>query len=159
MDLYGQFLYSEPKTDARYFDIASGNFALLSSLLLYSGQYNLGTSAASAAAHAGQRGRGNPALRTAAHHRIVHHRPLRTTPASARSPSRFLTSRRRVDLPDAGSALSTPQAVNYNRQQVEAILRCDLQDHPARRLPLRVGRCHRARRRARPERTSGLRRN
>ena len=48
MNLYGQFLYSESKTDARYFDIATGNFALLSSLLLYSGQYNLGTSAASA---------------------------------------------------------------------------------------------------------------
>jgi hypothetical protein len=27
LDLNGQFLYSEPKTDARYFDIASGNFA------------------------------------------------------------------------------------------------------------------------------------
>ena len=48
MDLYGQFLYSEPKTDARYFDLATGNFALLSSLLLYSGQYNIGTSAANA---------------------------------------------------------------------------------------------------------------
>ena len=44
LDLNGQFLYSQPKTDARYFDIASGNFALLSSLLLYSGQYNIDTS-------------------------------------------------------------------------------------------------------------------
>ena len=44
LDLNGQFLYSEPKTDARYFDIASGNFALLSSLLFYSGQYNIDTS-------------------------------------------------------------------------------------------------------------------
>ena len=48
MNLYGQYLRSDVKIDARYFDIASGNFALLSSLLLYSGQYNLGTSAASA---------------------------------------------------------------------------------------------------------------
>ncbi len=48
MNLYGQFLYSNPKTDTRYFDLANGNFALLSSLLLYSGQYNMGTSAASA---------------------------------------------------------------------------------------------------------------
>src|ERR1019366_2162624 len=43
LDLNGQFLYSQPKTDARYFDIASGNFVLLSSLLFYSGQYNIDT--------------------------------------------------------------------------------------------------------------------
>ena len=76
MDLYGQFLYSSASTDARYFDIASGNFALLSSLLLYSGQYNIGTSAANAPHTAGQRGHGNPALPAAADHRIVHHQPV-----------------------------------------------------------------------------------
>jgi hypothetical protein len=46
LDLNGQVLYSKPKTDARYFDIASGNFALLSALLLYNGQYNLDDSSA-----------------------------------------------------------------------------------------------------------------
>src|SRR5450631_1704760 len=29
LDVNGQFLYSQPKTDTRYFDIATGNFALL----------------------------------------------------------------------------------------------------------------------------------
>src|SRR5205807_2519108 len=46
IDLYGQFLYSNPKTDAHYADSANGSLGLLSSLLLYSGQYGLGTSSA-----------------------------------------------------------------------------------------------------------------
>jgi hypothetical protein len=43
LNVYAQFLYSEPKTTVNYVDIADGNFALLSSLLFYSGQVNLGT--------------------------------------------------------------------------------------------------------------------
>jgi hypothetical protein len=46
LNLYAQFLYSEPKTTIHYVDIANGNFALLSSLLFYSGQVNLGTGTA-----------------------------------------------------------------------------------------------------------------
>jgi len=46
MNFYGQFLFSQPKSDVRYTDLAVGNFAALSSLLLYSGQQNLGTGAA-----------------------------------------------------------------------------------------------------------------
>jgi hypothetical protein len=46
LNLYGQFLYSEPKTTVNYTDSATGNFALLSSLLFYSAQQNLGTGAA-----------------------------------------------------------------------------------------------------------------
>ena len=46
LNLYGQFLYSEPKVDVHYTDSATGNFALLSSLLFYSGQQNLGTGTA-----------------------------------------------------------------------------------------------------------------
>ena len=45
LNVYGQFLYSEPKITVNYADIANGNFALLSSLLFYSGQVNLGTGA------------------------------------------------------------------------------------------------------------------
>ena len=48
IDLSGQFLYSEPKTNIQYTDGAVGNFALLSSLLFYSGQRDLGTGAANA---------------------------------------------------------------------------------------------------------------
>ena len=46
LNLYGQFLFSEPKTTVNYSDSATGNFAMLSSLLFYSGQQNLGTGAA-----------------------------------------------------------------------------------------------------------------
>jgi hypothetical protein len=46
LNLYGQFLFSEPKTDVHYTDSATGNFALLSQLLFYSAQTNLGTGAA-----------------------------------------------------------------------------------------------------------------
>jgi hypothetical protein len=46
LNLYGQFLFSEPKVDVHYTDLAKGNFALLSQLLFYSGQQNLGTGAA-----------------------------------------------------------------------------------------------------------------
>ncbi len=38
LNVYGQFLFSEPKTDVSYQDAATGNFVLLSSLLFYSGQ-------------------------------------------------------------------------------------------------------------------------
>ena len=38
INLYGQFLYSDPKTDVHFSELALGNFALLSSLLFYSGQ-------------------------------------------------------------------------------------------------------------------------
>ena len=46
LNLYGQFLYSEPKVDVHYTDLAKGNFALLSQLLFYSSQTDLGTGAA-----------------------------------------------------------------------------------------------------------------
>jgi len=36
LNLYGQFLYSQPKTDVNYTDAASGNFAALRTLLFYS---------------------------------------------------------------------------------------------------------------------------
>src|SRR5262249_454744 len=48
MDLYGQFLWSNPKTDARYFDVATGNFVLLSALLVYGSQFTISASNANA---------------------------------------------------------------------------------------------------------------
>jgi hypothetical protein len=41
LDLYGQFLYSEPKTDVTYTELAGGNFAVAQSLLFYGAQYGL----------------------------------------------------------------------------------------------------------------------
>ena len=126
IDLNGQFLYSKPKTDARYFDIATGNFALLSSLLLYSGQYDTGAGASNA-----KRTLGNADLEI---------RPLKLKQSKKlRFVDSFSSSR--YDQKGAGalteqilltpgatfpalvSALDTPQAVTYNQQQLQAFWR------------------------------------
>ena len=44
--LYGQFLYSEPRSTVSFNDLAYGNFLLQSSLLFYSGQTSTGVGAA-----------------------------------------------------------------------------------------------------------------
>ena len=46
MDVYGQFLYSQPHNDTHYTQANTGNFALLSSLLFYNGQQDLFTATA-----------------------------------------------------------------------------------------------------------------
>jgi len=42
-DVYGQFLYSEPKTDIHFSEIAAGNFLDISTLLFYSSLSTMGT--------------------------------------------------------------------------------------------------------------------
>ena len=42
-DVYGQFLYSEPKTDIHFAEVASGNFVNISQLLFYSSLSTMGT--------------------------------------------------------------------------------------------------------------------
>lgn len=46
IDIYGQFLYSQPKTDVNFFETATGNFVNLATLLFYSGQTTVGTGSA-----------------------------------------------------------------------------------------------------------------
>jgi hypothetical protein len=43
IDIYGQFLYSEPKTDIHFFEAATGNFLDISQLLFYSSLSTMGT--------------------------------------------------------------------------------------------------------------------
>ena len=43
LDIFGQFLFSEPKVDVHYSNIANGNFVNLATLLVYSTQSDLGT--------------------------------------------------------------------------------------------------------------------
>jgi len=43
LDVYGQFLYSEPKTDVNFSEIAAGNFLDISQLLFYSSLVTMGT--------------------------------------------------------------------------------------------------------------------
>ena len=120
LDLNGQFLYSEPKTDARYFDTATGNFALLSSLLLYSGQYNIGASSSNAKhtlVSAGVEIRPFKRLKIIDSFSINRYDE---TGIGALTEQILLTPG--ATFPALVSALSTQQAVTNNRQQVEAIL-------------------------------------
>jgi hypothetical protein len=120
MDLYGQYLRSSVSTNAGYFDIATGNFVLLSSLLLYSGQFNIGTSASDA-----------PHLLVNAGTEIRPFRRLRiiesfTTNRYSSSGGGILTQQIVItpgtSLPALVTALNSPESVNQNQQQVEAIV-------------------------------------
>ena len=119
IDLTGQFLFSQPKTDARYFDAVTGNLALLSSLLIYSGQYSVGSSAATAPHVVGNAG--------------FEIRPFRRL----RIVDSYMTNRyhdtgfgaltEQILLSSASSgpaildALNTKQVVNYNQEEIQAI--------------------------------------
>ena len=46
IDIYGQFLYSDPKTTVNFNETAAGNFLSMSELLFYSSQQTVGTGAA-----------------------------------------------------------------------------------------------------------------
>ena len=46
LDIYGHFLYSEPKTNVNYQQFDTGNLVLLSQLLFYTGEQNVVTAAA-----------------------------------------------------------------------------------------------------------------
>jgi len=120
MNLYGQYLRSDVKSDTRYFDIPSGNFALLSSLLLYSREYNLGTSAASAPhtlVNAGAEIRPFRGLRI-----VESFTTNRYNATGADTLTEQLLFTPGTTYPAIVSSLSSPEAVNDNRQQLEAIL-------------------------------------
>jgi hypothetical protein len=46
LDIYGQFLYSDPKTTVNFNETAAGNFLTMSELLFYASQQTIGTGAA-----------------------------------------------------------------------------------------------------------------
>lgn len=46
INLYGSFLYSEPKTDVTYAELGGGRFVDFATALLYGGQYGIGTGSA-----------------------------------------------------------------------------------------------------------------
>ncbi len=141
IDVYGQFLYSEPKTTVNYGDVATGNFALLSSLLFYSGQQNLGTGSANQPHTTGSAGFELRPLAAAADRRIVDDGPVSRCGIAVRDRELL---RGTTAIPEEVTALNYGQVVNYNQQQIDVIVTTELEAHAARRLPLRVGRRHRA---------------
>jgi hypothetical protein len=133
LDLSGQFLWSDPKTDARYFDVTTGNFALVSALLLYPGQLNLSSSSASAPhvlANAGIE------LRPWSRLRIIH---SWTTNRYHDAGFGALTEQI-LQSPGTGPSiadiLNARQVVNYNQEQVQAVFEVN------RKMAVRGGQRH-----------------
>jgi hypothetical protein len=120
IDLSGQFLYSEPKTTIQYTDAAVGNFALLSSLLFYSGQRDLGTGSANAPHVSGNAGfelRPFKRLRiveswiTDRYHDAAFSLVAEQILFTGTAPGQNLTS-----------AMNALEVVNYNQEQVDVLL-------------------------------------
>ena len=119
LDLNGQFLYSQPKSDARYFDIASGNFALLSSLLLYSGQYNIDSTSSDGKhtlVNAGMEVRPFKRLKI-----VDTFSSNRYNETGAATLTQQILLKAASTFPTVAAVLAMPQDVTNYRQQVEAI--------------------------------------
>jgi hypothetical protein len=119
IDVYGQFLYSQPKTDVSFSEVATGNFVNLASLLFYSGQITLGTGAANQ-----PHTTGNIGFEMRPFHRLRIVESLMTDRYhDAASP--FVAEQLLLTPTTAGpnsvTALNYTQFVNYNQQEVNAI--------------------------------------
>ena len=76
LDLYGQFLYSEPKSTVNYQEYAGGNLYLQSQILFYNAQQYLISSAAQMPHTTGNVSAEIRPWRENPHYRIVDHGPL-----------------------------------------------------------------------------------
>jgi hypothetical protein len=116
--LYGQYLWSEPRTDARYFDIVTGNFVMISTLLIYGGQFDIAASNADAPhvlANAGFEIRPFRRLRIIDSYITNRYHDA----AFGALTEQFLVTP--TTGPALVSALNTRQVVNDNQEQIEAI--------------------------------------
>ena len=115
IDVYGQFLYSDPKTTVTFSDTAAGNFALLSQLLFYSGQQTVGTGAANQ-----PHTTGNVGFEIRPFKRV---RILENWTTDRYHDSAFgLLTIGPTTAPVAGTTTSNPlQVVNYNQEEVNVI--------------------------------------
>jgi hypothetical protein len=119
LDLSGQFLYGRPQTDARYFDIAGGNFAQLTSLLLYSGQFNMGVSSATAPHTLGTAGL---EIRPWKRLRIIDtFSTNRYDDMGIGVLTQQILLSPTLSGPSLVAAVNSPQRVTNNREQIEAI--------------------------------------
>jgi len=116
LDLYGQFLYSEPKTTVHYTEAATGNFALINELLFYTSEQTLGTGAAN---QPHTTGNGGFEIRPVKRMRIIeswmtdrYHDASMGLLSSVSLPTNILA---------AAVPLNQFEAVNYNQQQVDVL--------------------------------------
>ena len=119
IDVYGQFLYSQPKTDVNFSEIATGNFVNLATLLFYTGQITLGTGAANQPHTTGNIGF---ELRPFRRLRIVESLMTdRYHDAASPVVAEQLLLTPTTAGPNTITALNFTQFVNYNQQEVNAI--------------------------------------
>jgi hypothetical protein len=116
IDLYGQFLFSEPKTTVNFTESATGNFLLISQLLFYTSEQTNGTGAANQPHTTGNVGF---ELRPLKRMRIIeswmtdrYHDAAMGFDATVSLPTNILS---------AAVPLSQLEAVNYNQEQVEIL--------------------------------------
>lgn len=119
LSVSGQFLYSQPRIDVNYADMASGNLALASSLLFYSSETSLGTGAAKQPHVSGNAGF---ELRPLHRLRIVESwmTDRYHDAAFGLFSQVFLTPAASMPV-TASAALPNEQVVNYNQQQLDVI--------------------------------------
>jgi len=131
MDIYGQFLYSIPKTEVHFNEIATGNFVLLSSLLFYTGEQTTGTGAANQPHTTGTFGFELHPLRRL---RIIESWMTdRYHDAASPLVAEQLFLAGGLTGPNLITALNYSQVVNYNQEQI------DLFYDPVSTLTLRAG--------------------
>ncbi|HWC99995.1 MAG TPA: hypothetical protein VG456_24715 [Candidatus Sulfopaludibacter sp.] len=124
MDFYAQVLYSQPKTDVNFNELAAGNFAQINSLLFYSNQITVGTGAAN-----------QPHTTANIGYEIrLFHNHLRflysgmtdryhddASPFVIQSFTGFSTAAGATPVPTVATALNYGQKVNYNQQQFDLV--------------------------------------
>ena len=121
LDMYGQFLYSEPKIDVHYSDTATGNFvaAQLAAVLQQPDRH--GTGAANQPHVTANVGIRDAADQAAAHHRIVDDRPVCTTQPRPTCWRPLFLQNPQTLAASTVSALNYAQVVNYNQQQLDIL--------------------------------------
>ena len=122
IDIYGQFLYSEPRTDIHFYEAATGNFLDASQLLFYSGLTTMGTGTDNQPHTTGNIGF---ELRPARRLRVIE--SLMTDRYHDSAAPQFLTEVAATNFASSSltESLTGPNAyteyVNYNQEQIDAI--------------------------------------
>ena len=137
LDIYGQFLFSQPDSHVNYQQTDAGNLYLESQVLFYSSEQNL-IAASSQQPHTS--GSFGAEIRPFKRVRIVESwltDRLHDAGSSASTDTLMVTG----ESIALSSLLATTLASNYNQEAIDIFYRGHVQAHAARRLPLRLGRC------------------
>ena len=115
LDIYGQFLYSEPKTTVNFNETAAGNFLSMSELLFYSSEQTMGTGTANQPHTTGTIGF---EVRPLKHLRIIQNW---MTDRYHDASFGMLTIAPALATGGGIDSLNPLQVVNYNQEQVDVL--------------------------------------